>query len=139
MKKVKDAFVFLKNQGWIEYDKFIPKNIIEKALDIEDIPNKPWVFIGPLIQLKQYLEKQGYKSTQSVVDDGLKILPANKIKHKIDIRKKKCFNQLNRDKQCAMNVDLDCLSKKEKNDLGHSMHVLSLLTQAMNSILSDIN
>jgi hypothetical protein len=139
MKKVKDAFIFLKNQGWIEYDKFIPKNIIEMALDIKDNPNKPWVFIGPLIQLKQYLEKQGYKSTQCGTDDGLKILPANKIKHKIDRRKKKCFDQLNRDKQCALNVDLDALNDREKKDLDHSMHVLSLLTQAMNSILSDIN
>lgn len=138
MVNVKNAYSRLLHEGWIDYDKTIPKHVLENVLNVRDDKYSPWIFLGPLLELKQYIEVKGYKLTQAGSIDGLRILPARFVQKKIESRKNRNYRQHLRDKECGENVKMDELNPTEQKELNHSLHVLSLLTQAMNSVLKDI-
>src|SRR5271166_541279 len=138
--KIKSAYTYLESEGHIKYDNQIPEQVLYRALGLNDEFNTytHWDVLGKLIKLKQYLEIKGYKTSQRNGIKGLYIEPAAKINKKIIQRRDKCFDQLDRDKECAYNVDREQLSNRNQKELDHNLHVMSLLTQAMNSILRDI-
>jgi hypothetical protein len=137
-ESIKNAFLFLENSGYIKYDTLIPENVLYTALNLDVDPANPWNFIAPLIKLKQYMEIKGYKTSQRNGIKGLYIEPAYKICRKIEQRRNKVLDQMNRDGLCAYNVNRDSLSNHNQRELDHNLHVISLLNQAMNSILRDI-
>jgi hypothetical protein len=136
--QIENAYIYLKEKGQIKYDHQINEIFLCLALGLEPNNLDSWDIIGPLIKLKQYMEVKGYKTSQRHNIKGLYIEPAFKVNHKIKQRRNKCFDQMDRDTQCAYNVDRDELSSINQKELDHSLHVMSLLTQAMNSILRDI-
>ena len=137
---IEKAFNTLMDEGLIKYDAYLHRDDLERVLDVTYDGKFPMEYFGPFILLQQYMEKKAYITTRRNTQTGdLRILPAYMNHLKANHKQKKHYRQNQRIKECLENTDPSELNYNEQKKLLHSLHTLSLMTQAMHSILQDID
>lgn len=135
---VESAFEELLEKGFIDYGKLIPREIIEQVIGVKYTP-VGWSWTGPLLQLKQYIEEQGYFCTGRKCPEGaLRIMRANEMTHKvknldntIKRRQKKAIHTMN-------HADTSALNSRELAEFNHELHKTTLQLKMMNSVLKGL-
>ena len=136
---IEKAFAKLMLNGNIKYDGYLHRINLEDAFGVIYNEKSPMEYFGPFILLQQLMEEKGYITTTRNAKSGdLRILPAYMNHVKASKRQKKHYKQNQRARDCLANTDRSELNDNEQKKLQHSLHTLSLMTQAMNSILKDI-
>jgi hypothetical protein len=115
----------------------IPKNIIEFVLGLPF--SNSWEFRGPFLELKAYIEDEGYFCTTRGCHEGdLKVLQeddmsfeSEKIRKRLARKEKKTVNTM-------ISADISRLGEMEKSRHELSILKLTLTIQAKNSILNDL-
>lgn len=136
---VENAFLILHEAGHIKYGHTIEKETLENIIGLSYDP-KSWEWIGALLQLKKYIEEQGYFCTQRKCPDGcMRIMHVHEMPHKVDnlqetIRRKQA-HAINSMKH----ADTSELKDRERAEFYHELHKATLGLKALNSVLYNIN
>lgn len=135
---IEDIYEDLKKKGFIDYGKVIPKEVLEKYID-EKFQHGNWGFIGRFLQLKEYIEDQGYFCTSRKCGPGsLRVLYPNEWAHKLSNVHKTVMRRQKRATETMRQADMDVLGNRDKAILRHELNKLNMGLHAMSSILHDL-
>lgn len=136
--EIEKVYENLKQQGFINYGKVIPCQVIEKMIG-KKFYHGDWDFIGKFLALKEHIEDQGHFCTSRKCGPGaLRILHANEWAHKLDNLQKTVMRKQKRAINTTQKAELDDLSDREQRILCHVQNKLNMGLQAMSSVLYDL-
>lgn len=140
MNTIDEAFEFLSTNGFIQYGKFISRDMIEKALHTKyTVDPKDWSFRGPYLALRSFIEQKGYFCTSRGQDDGsIRIMNANEMANKCEQVLENVCKRQKRTMETMQNAEIDDLIEREQARHAHSMKKLSMGYQASKSVLYDL-
>lgn len=135
---VEEIYEVLKEKDYIQYGKLIPRETIEQLIGSK-FRHGDWDFIGKYLQLKEYIEDQGYFCTSRKCGPGnLRILYPNEWAHKLENLQKTVLRKQKRAINTSMNVEISDLSEREQILLHHVQNKLTMGLQAMSNVLYNI-
>jgi len=138
--KIKDkenAFIFLKEQGLLEYGTIIPAEVFEYILKFPVVDN--WKFLGPFLEMKQFIEENGFLCTTENMELGcLRIFDTDEIAVRADRIFNNVTNRLKRLQSCLTNTKTEEFNKKDFIKHLHSSTKINAGLQALTSSLNNI-
>lgn len=135
---IEEIYEKLVEKDFISYGKLIPKEVIESLIGIK-FRHGDWEFMGKYLQLKEYIEDQGFFCTCRKCGPGnLRILYPNEWAHKLENVQKTVLRKQKRAINTSQNIDMGDLSDREKLILNHMQNKLTMGLQAMSNVLYNI-
>lgn len=130
-------FQLLQEDGYIDFDKTIPSDVIMPLLECEK--TEGWDFLGKFLSLKEYIELQGfYCTSKGCKSGGLRILPANQMAKRTENVLKNVERKHKKTIEIMSNADLSGCTKHERQEAYHATHKITLALHALKNALSDI-
>jgi hypothetical protein len=126
---------FLKDNGYLEFGHIIPKGIFEQLFEMEYCDN--WDFLGPFLEMKDFIEEHGYLCTSRGMTPGfLQIISEQEFSKRMANLHKNNFNRIHKLHRVISNTKADQFSKK---DFEKFMHEANKINSSLNALKSALN
>lgn len=110
-KNIEQAFLYLKNLGFIKAGMVIPGDKTEEALGIKY--EDSWKFLGPMLELKSRIESENFFTTQRGLEaPSLRILESEEMAGHAHKKLKNVTHQIGRTADIMLGHDI---TKLEEN------------------------
>jgi len=129
-----NVYNYLVEQEYIDYGKIIPCEVFEEVFGIECKDN--WQFLGPFLDMKQFIEENGYMCTTQGLDLGyLRIYEAWEVSDRANMMFKNVIKKLKRLQGCLTSTNSSELSR---NQFMKHMHSSNKITSGLNALMSNL-
>jgi hypothetical protein len=134
MSILKDDVSYLESNGYLEYGKYISSDILSKLLNLEPVPHIS--YLGPLMNLKDYLDTEGYLC--KITNLGIHILDLEDQAYVSQNIMKNCLKRMKKLESCLIKSNFECLDKTDFLKHLHASTKVSCALHSLKSSLADI-
>jgi hypothetical protein len=128
---------YLEEWGLLEYGSVIPRSNWETLLETHF--TQTWDYLGPFLEIKEFLEENGYLCTTAGVEPGaLRIYDADEMALRIEILTKNLFRKLRRLSKCMNEAKVQEFSEKEFKCHLHTKSKIQAINRSLESLLKDL-
>jgi hypothetical protein len=136
IEELQKAYEYLEENGQLEYGHTIPKKVIEKVLGMNYQDHIS--FIGPYLQLKQFIEDNGYLVHTRLEQCELILYDTDEIAYRADKIMKNNMNRIKRLQNCLLHIKSEEFSQKDLMKYLHSTTKVTASLNALNSTLASV-
>ena len=133
---LENMYEVLKENGFIDYGKTIPKHMIEGVVGISQDNKDPWKFLNPFLKLKEFIEEHGYFCR---CDNGsMRILQLEEMTKKCKRIEKNFLKRQQRAVITMRNAEIDLLEERLQRNHYHSLNNMNMLLHSSRNILNSV-